>query len=322
MYTTAVGHYPKIGGKAPNLRTALNRLDLERITQEEVHRIEDENTVEVLEAQARAGLDVVTDGQVRWEDGQTHFARRLKGFSIGGLTRYFNTNTYYRQPVAEGPVAWEGPIALQDYQFAVAHSSKPVKAVITGPYTLARLCVNQAYPDLNSLALALAEALNQEALALQKAGAPLIQFDEPAILKYKEDFPVFLEAARRVTRGLTVKTAVSTWFYDISGLYPQFLQAPFQVIGLDFVSSRANLELLKKFPSDKELGFGVLDGRNTYVEPVEQIVEALRRIKRVVPLDRIHLSPSCGLEYLPRERAYQKLVRLVEGARKAQEVLA
>ena len=140
MITTTVGNYPKIGPgvKAPNLRTALNRLDLGRISAEEAQRIEAENTKAAIDEQVAAGLDLVTDGQIGWEDGQTHFARRLKGFSINGLTRYFNNNTYYRQPVVEGPVAWEGPIALQEYQFAAAHSPRPVKAIITGPYTLDR----------------------------------------------------------------------------------------------------------------------------------------------------------------------------------------
>ena len=323
MITTAVGNYPKIAPstRAPNLRTALNRFDAGRITQEELHQIEDENTQTAIDEQVEAGLDLVTDGQIRWEDSQTYFARHLKGFSITGLTRYFNTNTYYRQPIAEGKVTWEEPIALQDYRFAVAHSPKPVKAIITGPYTLGRLSTNQAYADLKPLVLELAEALNQEALALEKAGVPLIQFDEPAILKHKEDFPLFLEAAQIVTRGLTAKTAVYTWFYDISGLYPEFLKTPFDVIGLDFAMGKANFEVVKEFPSDKELGVGFMDGRNTWLEPVEQIVEAVRRVSAIVPLDRIHLNPSCGLEYLPREKAYDKLVRLVEGAQKAQEVL-
>jgi 5-methyltetrahydropteroyltriglutamate--homocysteine methyltransferase len=322
VITTVVGHYPKVGGRGPNLRTAIAHYEVGRISLEEVRRVQDEVTKEVLLEQARAGIDLVTDGQIRWEDGQTYFARRIRGFTINGLVRYFDTNTYYRQPVAEGRLAWTGPITLEDYRFARRHSPRPVKPVVTGPYTLARLSLHPAYPDREPFLFHLAEILNQELLALQKENPPLIQVDEPAILKWPHDFPLFRRAMERLTRGVTVPLALYTWFRDINGLYPDLFRLPFQVFGLDFVMGKGNYQIIRDFPSDKALGLGCVDARNTKMETVEEIVEAVRRVRPLVGLDRLYLSPSCGLEYLPRDRAYEKLVRLVEGAKRAQEVLA
>ena len=318
-----MGNYPKIGAnvQAPSLRTALARLEVGRIPPEEFRRILEENIREVIREQVEAGVELITDGQLGWEDGQTPFARQMEGFSINGLIRYFDTNTYYRQPVAEGPLRRKGPVVVEAWRFAQAHSPVPVKAVITGPYTLARLSQDRHFGDLRKFTLALAEILNQEALEVQQAGAPFIQFDEPAILKHPEDLPLLEEASRVLTRGLTVKTALYTWFGSIRGLYPDLFRLPFQVFGLDFVMGRENFDLLQDFPSDRELGFGIVDARNTKMETVEQIVSALDRIRRVVPLDRLYVNPSCGLEYLPRERAREKLARMVEGVRKAREVL-
>ena len=114
MITTVVGNYPKIGGaKAPNLRSAITQLDRGRITLEELHQIEDQVTTEVIQEQVDSGIDLVTDGHIRWDDGQTYFARRIKGFNIGGIIRYFDTNTYYRHPTAESRLERNGPIGVQ-----------------------------------------------------------------------------------------------------------------------------------------------------------------------------------------------------------------
>ena len=102
-------------------------------------------TIEALQEQAEAGLDLVSDGAIRWDDEQTYIMRKLAGVSIQGLIRWFDSNMYYRQPFIEGAVAWREPITVDYYKFAVEHSAKPVKAILTGPYTLARLSVEQHY---------------------------------------------------------------------------------------------------------------------------------------------------------------------------------
>ena len=324
MITTVVGNYPKISpdAKAPSLRTAISRYDAGQITADDLQRVEEEVTNEVIQDQIDAGIDLVTDGQIRWDDGQTYLARGIKGFTINGLIRYFDTNTYYRHPIPEHTLEGQDPITVKDYEFAVAHSARPVKAVLTGPYTLARLSQLGCYGDLSSLVMALTPILNQETLALQKAGAPVIQFDEPAILKHPEDMDLFVQAMEGVTRGVTATTAVYTYFQDVSGIQSKLFQLPVNIIGLDFVVGTANFDLIKGFPTDKMLGCGIVDARNTRLESVEEIVSGIERVSKSVSLDRLYVNPSCGLDYLPRTSARTKLARLVEGVKKAQEVLS
>ena len=324
MKTTVVGNYPKIGPgtNAPSLRTALSRFQVGGITEEELHRVEDEVTKEVLGEQAQAGVDVVTDGHIRWDDPQTYVASKIGGFDLTGLIRYFDTNTYYRQPVAEGKLAWSGPITVADYQFAAQNSQKPVKAVLVGPYTLAKLSRWPHYGDLRDVVLDLAGILNQEAAALAAAGAPVVEFDEPAILRNKADFHLFREAMSALVKGVPTSTALYAYFGDISGVAREFLALPFDIIGLDFVMGESNFELVDGLPEDKQLGLGIIDARNTGLESVSDIVGRIKRVAGAVPLDRIQVSPNCGLEFLPRATGYNKLVRMVEGVAKAQETLS
>ena len=207
MITTVVGNYPKLSTRtgAPSLRRAISQLDTGARTQNELSAVADEVTKEAIREQVEAGLDLVTDGQIRWDDGQTYFAQGIKGFSLGGLLRYFDTNTYFRQPIPEEKLEWQGPITVNDFKAAEQASLKPVKPIITGPFTLGYLSQQGCYGDRASLVLDLANILNQEALALQEAGATIIQFDEPAILRYKQDFSILKEAAGVVTRGLRGK---------------------------------------------------------------------------------------------------------------------
>ncbi|MBI4499504.1 MAG: methylcobamide--CoM methyltransferase [Chloroflexi bacterium] len=324
MITTMVGNYPKVpsltpGG--PNVRRAISMVDEGRISPDDLARIVDEATIDAINEQARAELDLLTDGQIRREDGQTYVARKLHGVTINGLIRYFDTNTYYRQPVIEDEVQWREPITVRDFQFAQRHSPKPVKAVLIGPFSLARLSANRWYDTPRDLVLALARAINHEARALQEAGAPHIQFDEPGIVKAKDQFDLFEEAAHIVTDGLTVTTHLYTWFGDVNGLAPDFFGLPFTVFGLDFVMGPANWEAIRGFPQEKALGLGIMDARNTKMETVDEVAAAVRRATEHVSPDRLYVNPSCGLEFLPRRNAFEKLVRMVEGVRRAQEVL-
>ena len=324
MLTTVVGNYPKIPDRPrpPKLRSAIARFERSEIGADELRRVEDEVTVEVIQEQAQAGLDIITDGQIRWEDDQTYFARRMDGFSVSGLIRYFDTNTYYRQPVVEGPVRWRESAVAGDYEFAAVQSPVPVKAPVTGPYTLAALSANHHYGSLRELVLHLAGELRNEVLALERAGAPVIQVNEPAILQQKEDFPLFRQALEAMMDGVRTEAHLYTWFGDIGGLYPQILELPFAAVGLDFVKGPANWNIIAGQPFTKTLGLGIIDARNTMLESVDEIVGAVRRASAIVSPEAIYVNPSCGLEYVPREVAQAKLTRMVEGVRRAQEVLA
>lgn len=324
MITTVVGNYPKVpslsGG--PNLRTAITRFDQGRLSADELAKTAGDATKDAMAEQARAGLDLITDGQIRWEDEVTYFARGLSGITLTGLIRWFDTNTYYRQPVVSGPVTWTAPVTVQDYQFAAGNAPKSLKVVLPGPFSLAAHVEDNHYWDQRKLVMSFAEALNAEARALQDAGATFIQLNDPSLIPMRDLFPFYREAISVVLARVTAKTALYTYFGDVDGLYPDLFDLPFQVFGLDFVMGEANLNVLKSFPGDKELGAGLIDARNTKLEPVEDVVAQLDQIRKVVPLDRVHLNPSCGLEFLPRKNAYEKLARMVAAAERAQEVLA
>ncbi len=322
MRTTVVGSYPKIPNRPrpARLRQAIARLDRGEISREELAQVQDEVTIEVIQEQVEAGLDLVADGQVRWDDDQTYIARALEGFEIGGLVRYFDTNTYYRQPSVSAPVGWRGPALVRDYEFAAAHSTKPVKAILTGPYTLATLSTDSYYGDRRRLVLDLARALHQETQALAAAGAPFIQVNEPAIVHNKDDAPLIHEAITTMLDGVTAKTTLQTWFADAAGILPLLNDLPVDVIGLDFVWGSGNWDALKAGPFSKSLGFGIVDARNTRLETVDEIAEQIRRVGQLVPPERLYVNPSCGLEYLPREVAFEKLKRMVEGVRHAEAV--
>ncbi|MEE9247360.1 MAG: methylcobamide--CoM methyltransferase, partial [Dehalococcoidia bacterium] len=284
-------------------------------------RVEDEVTREVIQEQEEVGLDMVTDGMVRWDDGQTYLARRVQGVHLAGLLRYFDTNTYYRQPVATGPLRWPGPMMVRDYRFAAGCTSLPVKAILTGPYTLAKLSRSEYHPDLARFALDLADIIRQEAQALEGEGVPLLQIDEPAIVRHKEDWGLFQQVMARLTDGLSVKRMLYTWFGDATEL-SGFTRLPFHGFGLDFVEGPANFGLLGDFPEDADLGLGIMDARNVKLESVDYLSRNLQRAMAYVSPDRICLNPSCGLDYLPRDVAVAKLKRLVEGARAFKEVVS
>ena len=324
MLTTVIGNHPKLSptSDGPNIRRTISQMDTGASSREDLERVIRDVTSDVIREQIDAGIDLPTDGQIAWEDGQTPFARGLNGFEITGLIRYFDTNTYYRQPVPREKIEWAQPISVHWYEYASAQSSRPVKAVVTGPYSLAALSQLGCYDDLPSLVMDLAHALNKEALALQEAGAPFIQFNEPCILAAKQDIGLLERASEALTTGLTTKTGICTFFKDIAGIEKEFFGLPFKVFGLDFVMGSKNYDVLQHLPGDRELAAGVMDARNTKMETVDQLVDNVRRISQHVSLDRLYLSPSAGLEFLPRVTAREKLVRLVEGAKQAQEVLS
>jgi 5-methyltetrahydropteroyltriglutamate--homocysteine methyltransferase len=318
--TTVVGNYPKIPDPpAPGRwRTSVEKLQRGEITAEDLRRVEEEVTADVLAELDHAGIDVVTDGQIRWEDGQTYFTRGLEGFSINGLQRYFDTNVYFRQPIAVGETKWRGPISVADYQFAAAHSRRPVKPVVTGPFTLAALSRDEFYGNHDQFVMALASSLNQELRALAAAGATVIQVDEPGLLAHRDRFPLFRRAMEVLWDGVTSTRALYTYFGHVDGLYPAILDLPVDILGLDFVAGAKNWDVLKKAKFTKQLGLGIVDARNTKIETPEAVATACRRAAEFVPADHLHVGPSAGLEFLPRKVAQRKLEVLAAGAHRFQ----
>ncbi len=318
MIITVVDHYPKIPNppREPKLRRAIHAYDQGKITKEDLDRVFDEVTKEVIEEQISAGIELITDGQIRWEDGQSYIGKKLDGIEIGGLFRYFDNNTYYRQPIVIGEIRWKEPIILEDWKKAQEWAKdKPVKAVLTGPYTLARLSRDEYYKDLEKLSKAYTKALVEEVKLLEESKVNYLQLNEPSIQYYPEDFDLFLELYKEFRKIFSGKLAIYTYFHSLIPLKNRLKELPIDILGIDFVSKKENFELLKEFPKNLSLGYGIVDARNTKLETPEQIADLIKRALNYISEDNLYINPSCGLEYLPRERAYEKLLNLSLGVK-------
>jgi 5-methyltetrahydropteroyltriglutamate--homocysteine methyltransferase len=275
--------------------------------------------------QVDAGVDLVTDGHVRWPDAQTPLAAGLEGFTTphDDLIRYFDNNTYYRRPHVTGPVHWRGPITVEGWRFASSVAARPVKQTLTGPYSLVKLSTNDSYEDEAELVLDVARALNAEARALEAAGAMYVQFDEPALVAHPsgaqrpKDFALAFEAAAVVVDGLGLTTEIRTFFGGVEEAPEDFFALPFGVFGLDFVDGPMNWDLVAGLPLDRRLSAGLLDGRTTALESLDRLGDQIRRLAELTGRERLEVTPSCGLEYLPRDRAQLPLRRLADAVQAA-----
>lgn len=324
LLSANTGGYPRIGDRPEQQRHRQAYAQHERgeISDEEFERIQDEVTRGVIEEQVRVGLDVVTDGQVRWHDPISHFVRKLEGCEINGLLRFFDTNFYFRQPVIKGKLVRRESILKREFTFA-REISKSVKPVVTGPYTLARLSINRRDDGFQPLVDEFASVISQEVRELAEAGAELIQIDEPAILKNPADFQVFEKAVQKiVSEKGKARVALYTYFGDTIPLYQKLLKLPVDVLGLDFTYSPKLPNTIARFGCEKELGVGLIDGRNTRLEGENEVIDVLKLILPAVKSERIYLNPSCGLgDYLPREIAFKKLQNMVSIAEKARKLI-
>lgn len=320
---SSFGNYPKIPSspKPAVLRQSISQFQDGKISREELSRIEREVTAEVISEQEKAGLDVVTDGQIRWEDLVTYIAKGLSGVSFTGLIRYFETNCYYRQPVIEGKVRWQGPITASDFEFAKSKSKKPVKVCLPGPLTLFRLSKNKFYKTEEEALLDLAAVLNQEARALSQTGCSLIQFDEPSLTKEAKSLKGYGRICKILTDGVSAKTAMATYFGDLSGISPENLfSLPVDGIGLDLANEPGNWKIVEADGfGGKMLLAGLVDAQNTKMESASEISKKIQRLLKILgnKPGRLQVQPTCGLEFLPRDRAFQKIRVLAQAVKKA-----
>jgi len=307
--------YPRIGDGAgqQRLRRAYAQHERGEVTSQDFEAIQTSVIQEIIQEQAGAGLDVVTDGQIRWYDPISHFAGRLGGVKINGLLRFFDTNFYIRQPVVVDRISWEGPILVEEYRAAQAVSSKPVKVTLTGPYTLGRFSIMESprYRDLPELVADYTEAMMKEVEALAGAGATLIQIDEPSILHHTGDAGLAKVALTRIgNRKGSARLLLATYFGDAAPLYEILQGFPVDVLGFDFTYSRKLGDLIARHGSEKAIAFGLIDGRNTRMERKEEVLPTLRKVLPKVEGSPSYLTSSCGLEYLPRDKAHLKLKQM------------
>jgi 5-methyltetrahydropteroyltriglutamate--homocysteine methyltransferase len=316
--TTIQGNYPKISSNRddPNLRAARNRLDRGTATHAEVEGVVQDTIRRVVREQEDAGVDVVTDGQIRWDDLVTPLARKIESFEIGGLIRFFDNNTYYRRPIVKGPVRWTEPILIEEWKFASDIAAKPLKQVIPGPFTLASLSLDEHYGDIGILTRAVAEALAEEVRALQLAGCHEIQIDEPSACYAGEDIGTARKALDIVLGATTMKKTLWFYFGQVADPLRLYADAEVDQVGVDVVSWPQNWEAVRGAEFRGEVCLGCFDARNTRIEESDRICAMIDVVAKTTPPDRIWISPSAGLEFLPHDRARRKLRAIVDTARK------
>lgn len=307
--------FPRIGDDAAGqlLRRTIAQKEKGEKTDADIRAAENQMTEWALDEQVEAGLDLVTDGLIRWYDPISHLAGKLTGIEINGLLRFFDTNCYFRQPIVGGKIKRNKSLVVEDFLFAKSRSPRPVKAVLTGPYTLARLSIGQSEETgkLDTLLAGYTEALAEEVAALAEAGAALIQVDEPALLKHPEDFGRFESSIGALAaRKGAARLGMAFYFGDAARLYAKLQGLPADILCLDFTYSSSLPDVVATEGSSKTLALGLLDGRNTRLEDRHTLARLLERMLAGLQADIAYLSPSCGLEYLPRDRARLKLRHL------------
>lgn len=313
LLTANHSSYPRVGAGANEqvLRRTIAQRDRGEKTNEDVRAAENELVLLALRDQERAGIDIVTDGLIRWDDPISYLTTKLEGTSAGGLLRYFDTNFYFRRPVIHRELERLRPLIVDEIRWAAQRSARPVKAVLTGPFTLAHLSLHE--DDTASLILSYAEALSAEVVALAAAGVRLIQIDEPSLLRHLPEFAVARESLALVAAGKgNSELALALYFGDVVPLYARLQELPFDSLVLDFTYSPGLPQLIEAEGSVTSLGFGLLDGRNTRLEDKSRVARQLEGMLKRVSARRNCLTTSCGLEYLPRDRAQAKLRHLTE----------
>jgi len=276
--------------------------------------------------QERAGIDIVSDGELRRDNDVDYLLARIPGVEIPqrGKADYFD---YYEAQVAHVlPEAADMGLGLAgDYLFTRQLTDMPVKVSITGPFSLSRRIRNTAYQAQADLVRALARLLNAEARDLARAGARLLQIDEPFLAGYPEEIGLAIEAINIVTDVPGVhwtlhvcygnRYARPLWAGHYDFLFPAVIGTTVDQLALEFArKGDEDLKLLEQYHWDRGLGLGVIDVKTEQVETREQVATRIRRALRFVPQERLSVNPDCGLRHLPPEIARAKLAAMVAGA--------
>lgn len=309
--TTTVGSLPK----PPDLVAARARFARGGMSQRELDEVTEEAVLFWLQRQEELGLDVLVDGEMYRGDMVAYFAEQLEGMELGGLVRAYG-NRYYHKPVIRGPVRWEQPMTVGWWRFAQGHTTKPVKAIITGPYTLMDWSFNEHYPDRRSACLALAHEMRKEVEALAAAGARIVQVDEPALSVRPDELPVAIEATRIVTAGLPIYSITHACYGAFEQIYPGMLDLPTHNLDLAVSQSATDwIDIMQRSPFTKDLSVGVLDVHTYAVESVQAVCGRIERAMELVPRAALWVTPDCGLKTRTVEEAIEKLGNMVAATR-------
>jgi 5-methyltetrahydropteroyltriglutamate--homocysteine methyltransferase len=331
LVTTVVGSYPqpdwlidrdRLGARLP---PRVRARELWRVPEPYLEEAQDDATRLAVQDMERAGVDVITDGEMRRESYSNRFATALDGVDLDNpgvaLDRTGHENPV---PRVTGPIRRRVPVETRDVAFLRVITDRRIKITVPGPFTMTHQAQNDHYPDERSLALAYAEAVNAELRDLKAAGADVVQIDEPYLQARPEPARDYaLEAINRALEGIEGETVLHTCFGYAHIVKDRLTGYPFLGELSDCAASHISLEaaqpnldasLLRDLPG-KTIVLGVLDLGSTEAETPKLVADRIRRALAVVEPERLVVAPDCGMKYLPRSLAYRKLEAMVAGAR-------
>lgn len=322
LATTVVGSY-----SVPEwLERLKNDFYQRRISSEYLREIHDVAIKAAVKDQERAGVDIVSDGELRRDNDIDYLLTRIPGVEIlepvkQSYFEYFPARVAHRLP---DPGFM--PLGLdEDFRYVRQQTDHAIKVSLTGPYSLARRVENEAYDDRRDLVLVLAECLNGEAQRLAAAGAEILQIDEPFLAGYPSDVELAIQAVNVVVDDVPVDWALHvcygnryarpSWEGHYDFLFPAVLEARVDELMLECArKGYDDLQLLERYNWERRLGLGVIDVKTTRVETSAEVADRIRRGLDVVPADRLVVNPDCGLRHLPPAVAREKLRAMVGGA--------
>jgi 5-methyltetrahydropteroyltriglutamate--homocysteine methyltransferase len=318
----------KLAGRFP---PRVRAKELWRIPPEHLAEAQDDATIVAIRQQEEAGLDILTDGEIRRESYSNHFATALDGVDLDNpgtaLDRSGHPNPV---PRIVGPIRRPHPVEVADLRFLRAHTDRTIKMTVPGPFTMSQQAQNDHYPDAEAAALAYAAAVNAEVKDLFAAGADIVQLDEPYMQARPDAARAYgLKALNAALEGVTGTTAVHICFGYAAIIHerpegysflPELAGCTADQISIETAQSGLDLGVLSDL-ADKTIILGVLDLSTHEVETVETVAARARRAFDRIPPERLVLAPDCGMKYLPRDSAFGKMRALAGAARALREEL-
>jgi len=327
--TTVVGSYPQPAWLVDQeaLRSRLvprvRAPEIWRIAEERLHAAQDDATLLAMRDMELAGIDIITDGEIRRESYSNHFANALEGVDAVNHGEVIGrTGKPTLVPRVVGRVKRVRPVEVEDIRFARANTNKQLKITLPGAFTMTRQAKNEFYEDEAELAMDYAAALNEEILELKAAGVDVIQLDEPWMQAFPQEARRFAVAAiNRALKDVPGTTIIHMCFGYAAmvdgkpsgySFLPELSETTAQQVSIEAAQPNLDLGVLREL--NKTVLVGVLDLSSPDVETPEIVASRLRKALEVLPPERIVAAPDCGMKYLPRERAFGKLKAMAEGA--------
>lgn len=320
--TTVIGSHsmPEWLGR---VKTDYHHQRIGRATLREIYEIA---TKAAIKDQERAGIDIVSDGELRRDNDIDYFLERMPGVEIPRLAKAYYFDYYdaiVRAPIPDDQSARLDLVA--DYLFTREQTDQPIKFSFTGPFSLAKRPRKEGFADATEVVLAFARILNREARALADAGARYLQIDEPFLAGYPDEVELAVRGINAVVAGVDVNWAVHicygnrharpSWEGHYDFLFPAIMEAQVDQLVLEFArKGYDDLELFRQYHPPFKLGLGVIDVKTVEIESPDEVASRIERGLHVLAPGDLVVNPDCGLRHLPWNVARQKLHAMSEGA--------